>query len=101
LYPHYEAKNRIIGKIISRPKGRVESRILLALGTKTTKIANLITKFIFQQYRFVALEEIDEEDLDKMLDKRYQPFLLQSDSLSTLDMIAVARKTTDNASRSD
>ena len=88
LCPHYTATNRMIDKMICMPKPKV----FYILKPGVIKIANVITRFTFRRHCFVALDEINEEDFDKIVDKRYQPFPLQSNSLSPLDIVAVARK---------
>ena len=78
----------IIEKMIYLPKPKV----LQFLRPAGVKIMNIVTRFILRGHHFISLEEIDEKELDKMADKKYQPLPLQGDSLSALSLIAVARK---------
>jgi ubiquinone/menaquinone biosynthesis C-methylase UbiE len=79
----------MIDKLIYSPKlGAL--RFLKPAGI--IKIINIITRFVFQRYRLVALEEIDEKELDRIADERYHPFLIQVGASSPSGLIAVARK---------
>jgi len=82
----------MIDRMIYSPKPKV-FQFLKPAGVK---IMNFITRFVLRRYRFISLEEINEKDLDKMADRRYQSFSLESNSLSPLDMIAVTRSRKNN-----
>lgn len=61
---------------------------------KAEKIINFVTKFIFRKYRLIKLEEIDK-DFEKVLDKRYAPYLLQDGTLPPGTIIGVGKKAKD------
>ena len=76
-----------IGKVMFSPK----PKLFYLVRPQIIRIANFITRFVFQGYHLLKLEEIDEDNLDQMLDKRYQPYPLQ-DNPSCFGIIGAARK---------
>ena len=59
------------------------------------KLMNFFTAFTFRSNHLISLEKIDEKKLDKLVEPKYQPFLIQDDTLSPLDIMIVSRKNTD------
>jgi 2-polyprenyl-3-methyl-5-hydroxy-6-metoxy-1,4-benzoquinol methylase len=86
LYPTSKARARI-KKVIYSPKPKVYCFVKPML----IKTVNFISRFVSPSYHSLKLEEIDEDCLDRMLDKRYQPFPLQNNP-SCFGIMAVARK---------
>lgn len=55
---------------------------------KAKKLVNLITTFIFREYRLLRTEEVKALSADM----KYQPFLLRTSKIVPVSVIAVARK---------
>lgn len=78
--------------IITRMVFSRKPRMFRYIRPLAVRMVNILTRFVFKRYRFVSLDDINEQNLDKMADRRLQPFLLQDNALPPLNLVLVARK---------
>lgn len=83
------SKVTLLDKLIHRPKPKA----FYLLRPYVIRIINLITRFIFKEYGFIALEEIDEAGFEAMLDnKNAKVYPIQDGYLSPPDIVVLVNK---------